>query len=62
MKLPLFAQDVRQFLRSKTNWTAVTGIVLAVVGYQTGVIDAVAFTAALLNGVGVLCIRDAVSK
>lgn len=60
MKLPLFAQDVKGFLSSKTNWTAVTGIILAVVGYTSGVIDSVALAAAILNGFAVIFLRDAV--
>jgi len=62
MTLPMFKQTVSEFLSSKTNYAGMTAVVLAVVGYYSGTITMVVMVAGVLNGLGLMFIKDAVAK
>lgn len=61
MTIKIFKQNVRQFLASKTNWTGLTMIVSAFIGYQTGAMDAVSAWQTAASGLGLIFIRDAIA-
>lgn len=56
-----FRQTVRQFLTSKTNWTALVAIGAAVAGYHTHQIGAQEAVNAIGTALGAMFIKDAVS-
>lgn len=57
----MFKQTIKEFFKSKTNWTAVTMIVAAIVGYLTKEFTASAAINQMFGGLGILFIRDAVA-
>lgn len=57
----MFKQDIKTFLQSKTNWTGITIIGSAIVGYYTGAITPVELFAGVTNGLGLMFIRDAIA-
>jgi len=59
-KIVGFKQTIREFLSSKTNWLAITGVVAAVAGYlthQVTLMDAINTGGIAFGG---LFIRDAI--
>lgn len=61
MKIIGFEQDVKTFLSSKTNWTAIGIIGGAIIGYYTKSATPVEAFAGVANGLGMLFIRDAIA-
>ena len=57
----MFKQTIKEFFKSKTNWTSVTMIVAAIVGYFTNEFTASATITQIFGGLGLLFIRDAVA-
>lgn len=58
----MFHQDIKEFFSSKTNWTAITMIIVAVVGYIAKEYTLASALTQALTGVGMLFIRDAIAK
>lgn len=56
-----FKQTLRQFLRSKTNWSALTLIVTGLAAYLGGEISLAAMLGAVFNGLSLLFVRDAIA-
>lgn len=56
-----FKQTVRDFMRSKTNWTAITAIATAGMGYLTGDYALPAAMGQALGGLSMLFVRDAIA-
>jgi len=57
----MFKQTVKDFFKSKTNWTAVTMIIAAIVGYFTKEFTASVAITQIFGGFGLLFIRDAIA-
>jgi len=62
MNIPMFKQDLKQFLSSKTNWTGMTMIVTGVVGLIYKSIDPVTAWKSISGGVALICVKDAIAK
>lgn len=58
----MFNQSLKEFFRSKTNWTAITMVVSAVVGYLAKEYTIAGALTQVLTGAGMLFIRDAITK
>ena len=56
----MFKQNLNEFFKSKTNWTALTGIVCAAAGYLTAAFTLSAALQMGLTSLSVLFIRDAI--
>lgn len=57
-----FAQNLSEFASSKTNWSGLTMVVMSVLSYVTGTIGVEAMVAGVMNGLGMIGIKDAVVK
>ena len=58
----MFHQDIKEFFSSKTNWTAITMIIVAVVGYVAKEYTLANALTQAMTGLGMLFIRDAIAK
>lgn len=56
-----FKQTLRQFLASKSNWTALTAVLVAVAGYLTQEYTLASAVSQALGGMALLFVRDAIS-
>jgi hypothetical protein len=60
--MPLFSQNIKQFISSKTNWTGLGMIAGAVVGFKTAVLTPYEAVQTAIAGFSLLFIKDAVHK
>ena len=60
--MKLFGQTPAEFFASKTNWVGITAIAVAIISYQTGIIDSVVFVQSILAGIATITVRDAIAK
>lgn len=58
----MFNQDIKGFFQSKTNWTAISMIVVAIVGYIAGEYTLSSALMQAMTGTGMLFLRDAIAK
>ena len=58
----IFNQSLKEFFRSKTNWTAIVMVVAAVAGYISKEYTIAGALTQALTGAGMLFIRDAITK
>jgi len=58
----MFNQSLKDFFTSKTNWTAITMIVVAIVGYIAKEYTLSNALTQALTGLGMLFVRDAIAK
>ncbi len=58
----MFAQDMKTFFKSKTNWTGLTMIGTGIVGYFTKTMTPVAAFQTAATGLGLICLKDATFK
>ena len=56
-----FKQSIKEFLQSKTNWAGITMIGSGVVGFASGVMDAVVSFQTIAGGFGLMFIKDAIA-
>lgn len=56
-----FKQTLRQFAASKTNWTAITAVAVAVAGYLTQEYSLANAISQILGGFALLFVRDAIA-
>ena len=60
--MKLFGQSPAEFFKSKTNWVGMTSVVVSIVSYQTGAIDAVLLTQGVMGGLMAMALKDAIAK
>jgi len=58
----MFNQSSKDFFTSKTNWTALTMIIVAIAGYIAKEYTLLNALTQALTGLGMLFIRDAIAK
>mgnify|MGYP001201317879 FL=1 len=58
----MFNQSSKDFFTSKTNWTALTMIIVAIAGYIAKEYTLSNALTQALTGLGMLFIRDAIAK
>ena len=58
----MFSQDLKTFLKSKSNWTGMTMIGSGIVGWYTKSMEPVTAFQTIMGGFGFLAIKDAIHK